>query len=73
MKWSKLRGGLQADFTGKRYDWVLLQGGLSDSRAAWLVQWARKCLADKVVDVRNVRSVLGRMAFSATLLKFLLP
>jgi hypothetical protein len=73
LKWSKLRGGVTSDFIGNQYDWRRLTGGLSTSRATWLINWSERVLRDKLIAVRELRSVIGRLSFSATLLRFLLP
>lgn len=73
LKWSKLRGGITADFIGNQYDWRMLTGGLSESRANWLIRWMDRVTGDKTVAIREMRSVVGRLSFSATLLRFLLP
>lgn len=73
LKWSKVRGGMTADFIGNTYDWRSLLGGLSESRSRWLVNWIDQTLSNKIVSVRELRSVIGRLGFSATLLRYLLP
>ena len=73
LKRSKIRGGFTADFIGNTYNWRLLLGGLSEARATWLISWLDGTLANKVVAIRELRSVVGRLGFSATLLRYLLP
>jgi hypothetical protein len=73
LKWSKLRGGPSADFIGNQYDWRNLTGGLSTSRRDWLVGWANRVLKDRMVAAREMRAVVGRLSFSAALLRYLLP
>ena len=73
IKWSKTRGGLQCEYVGYFFDWVLLKGGLSERRARWLVDWSIKTVKDRIIAVRECRAALGRFAFSAILLRHLLP
>ena len=73
LKWPKLKGGLQTDFIGNCYDWRRLTGGLSTNRATWLIDWISGALSNKVISIRELRSVIGRLSFSATLLRYLLP
>ena len=72
-RWDKTRGGVQADFVGCFFDWENLVGGLSDKRAAWLVNWARTTAAAGIAVGRDCRAALGRFSFSTTLLRHLLP
>ena len=73
LKWSKTRGGLQCEYVGYFFDFVGLKGGLSRSRAQWLIDWALKTANNGMVSTRECRAALGRFAFSAVLLRHLLP
>lgn len=73
LKWAKTRGGLKSDYIGYSFCWDSLLGGLSDRRASWLVNWCRKTASAGMVEVRDGRAALGRMAFSTTLLRHILP
>jgi hypothetical protein len=73
LKWSKSRGGIRCTFVGYLFVWDKLLGGLADSRALWLSNWARTTAGAGVVVARDLRAALGRFSFSAVLLRYLLP
>jgi hypothetical protein len=73
IKWAKTRGGLRCEFVGYLFLWESLQGGLSERRTDWLVAWTKKVADDGIIVARDLRAGLGRLAFSAALLRFLLP
>ena len=50
-----------------------LARGVAERRAEWLCAWARRVSSDGVASGREFRGYLGRLAFSASLLRFLLP
>ena len=73
LKWEKTRGGVECEFVGYIFFYDKLLGGISEKRTAWLCQWARKAADDGMVVTRDGKAALGRFAFSAALLRFLLP
>jgi hypothetical protein len=73
LKWKKTRGGFRSEFIGYLFLWDSLQGGLSERRTDWLCNWADNAAKAGIVEARELRSALGRFAFSGTLLRFLLP
>ena len=73
IKWAKTRGGLRCEFVGYLFLWESLEGGLSERRCDWLCGWTRKVAADGIIVARDLRAGLGRFAFSAALLRYLLP
>lgn len=73
LKWKKTRGGRSSEFVGYLFLWESLEGGMADRRAAWLCNWARTTAANGIIVGRDLRAALGRFAFSAALLRYLLP
>ena len=73
LKWEKTRGGMDCEFVGYVFFYDKLLGGISEKRTAWLCQWARKAADDGIVVTRDGKAALGRFAFSASLLRFILP
>ena len=73
LKWNKTRGGLKAEFIGYLFNFESLQGGLSERRCAWITGWLRKTADNGAVVTRELRAGLGRISFSSTLLRYLLP
>ena len=73
LKWSKTRGGVQADFVGYYFCFETLRGGMAERRALWLSNWARTTAENRMAMGRDLRAALGRFSFSAALLRYLLP
>jgi hypothetical protein len=73
LKWTKTGGGPRTEFVGYLFLWDSLQGGLSDRRAEWLINWAERTAQARAAETRELKGALGRFSFSATLLRFLLP
>ena len=73
LKWAKTRGGRRTEFVGYFFSLDTLQGGMSERRATWLSSWALNTAQNKVVMGRELRAALGRLTFSAALLRYLLP
>jgi hypothetical protein len=72
-KWAKTKGGFKTEFIGYLFLWDKLLGGLSDRRACWLAAWAERIADAGSAEARDLRGGLGRLSFSAALLRFLLP
>jgi hypothetical protein len=75
LKWKKTRGGLACDFIGFHFNWAdpNFSAGLSESRAKWLSDWLTKVSREGVVVGRAFKGGLGRLVFTAALLRHLLP
>lgn len=73
IKWKKTHGGFSCDFVGNQFNWLKLEGGLSEKRSLWLVNWANKTADAGIVESRELRASLGRFSFSTTLLRYMLP
>ena len=72
-KWSKTRGGFTTDFIGYLFCWENLKGGMTERRATWLSAWAERIATTGSAETRDLKGGLGRMAFSAVLLRHILP
>ncbi len=73
IQWLKLSGGQELSWVGYHLDLRRQQLGLSASRANWVVTWCRRLIRDGVVDVREMREGLGRLAFVAGALEYERP
>ena len=62
--WTKVRGGVEANFVGYALDVRHFEVGLSSSRASWLVDWLNKKVEDGRVDTGELRECLGRLSFA---------
>jgi hypothetical protein len=63
ISWKKASGGLVYSWVGLEInlrDWTL---GISERRAAWLLSWFDRVLADGRILMRELREALGRMVF----------
>jgi len=72
-KWSKFRGGQQAEWIGF---WLCLgefRLGVSEKRAAWMRKWIARVLAEGFVEMRDFTAVLGRICFVMGALEYLRP
>ena len=58
--WGKCAGGFQLSWVGYFLDAQTFAVGLSDSRAAWLLRWAREAVSQGGVLVRDFVATLGR-------------
>ncbi|CAE8648411.1 unnamed protein product [Polarella glacialis] len=72
-KWAKTKGGFRTDFVGYLFVWDKLLGGLTDRRASWLAAWAERIADAGSAETRDLRGGLGRLSFSAAILRYLLP
>lgn len=72
-KWKKQRGGLCTEWVGLTTDYGAFSFGLSEKRAAWLVNWIRTTCAEKMVEPRIFAAALGRLGFATTALPWEKP
>jgi hypothetical protein len=68
MKLSKFRGGFTVNWIGMTIDNRLYALGLAQSRADWLVGWAKDIIEGKTVEVTNFSGGVGRLNFAANAL-----
>lgn len=72
-KWKKQRGGMTTEWIGLTSDFGRYSMGLSERRAAWLVQWIGGLCSKKMVLPREFSAGLGRLGFAATVLPWERP
>ena len=72
-KWKKFRGGQQVQWIGYWIDMDAFRIGISDGRAAWLCKWMTDTVNKGIVEVADLRAVLGRLSFSLGALEYLRP
>ncbi len=63
LSWRKTTGGFTYQWVGLEIDrksWTL---GISERRAAWLLNWLSRVIAARAVLMRELREALGRMVF----------
>lgn len=72
-KWAKQRGGLVTEWIGLTTDYRSFSMGLSERRAAWVVQWIDSLNRRKEVTCREFSAGLGRLGFSALALPWEKP
>jgi len=70
IKWKKCQGGIEVEWLGCWVDYGRFQLGISEARAAWLVQWLRRALEQGTVLVSTLVAVLGRLGFAAGVLEW---
>jgi hypothetical protein len=73
VKWAKACGGRETTWIGFHYVWGSGTMGMTESRAKWIENWAEEVRTKTAVLVSWMRSCLGRLAFSATVIPFILP
>ena len=73
LKWSKFRGGVQLDWIGYFLDLEGQTAGISERRSEWATRWCRKTASSRSVATREFREGLGRLAFTAGILRFVRP
>ena len=72
-KWGKQRGGICTEWVGLTTNYGDYSFGLSEKRAAWLVEWIGQICSEKKVEPRNFSAGLGRLGFAATALPWEKP
>ena len=73
VSWSKVCGGVRADWIGYRLDVHKYERGISDKKKAWVREWIERKLQEGGVVGRDLKSVLGRLSFVAGALKHVRP
>ena len=63
--WKKLKGGFVYSWVGLEIDLTGYRLGLSLGRAQWLCDWIDGVIEKDAVLIRDLASVLGRLAFAA--------
>ena len=66
--WRKFAGGVQCSWVGFELDLGERVLGLTASRATWLVGWMQRAISAGEVNIADMRSVLGRLAFACSAL-----
>ena len=64
ISWKKVTSGLVVSWIGLEInlrDWRL---GLSERRAAWIINWLDKTISAKSVDLGELQQAVGRFQFS---------
>ena len=69
----KFRGGFKVDWIGLHICFKSYSVGLSPERAAWMVSWIQKLLAQGWVETREMAMGLGRLNFAVSALIFEKP
>ena len=74
IKWSKTSGGTQVDWIGFFFHFENMLHGLSASRSDWIKQWILRVQSNNgVLVVRSLEGVIGRIGFSALVLRHVRP
>ena len=68
--WKKTRGGLTQDWVGFWIDYNRFAVGISEGRCRWLSENIIEILNDKMVLIRRLHELLGRLGFAAQLLRW---
>ena len=71
--WKKCKGGLKGDWLGYWLDYEKFEIGVSEKRCAWLLKWAKKILADKLVLISSMAEGLGRLCFVSGVVEYYRP
>ena len=72
--WRKFRGGMSLDYVGFWTDYKRFQLGLSEKRAAWVIQTVDHLeQSDFVMMGRNFSELLGRLGFASQAVPWLRP
>ena len=59
--WKKTRGGLTTEWLGYWLDYARFEIGLTEKRAAWLVNWITESLNAQKVPIPSLQEGLGRL------------
>ncbi len=73
LSWHKIQGGSEITWIGYSIQLSPLAVGISASRAAWASAWMLRAARDGAIDVGELRSVVGRLAFVAGALEYERP
>ncbi len=70
LKWRKAIGGDTIPWIGYEVLCKELALGITEARSQWAIGWLRRIVRDKVVLVKEFRSELGRLSFTAGALEY---
>ena len=73
LAWAKIHGGTTLAWIGFAVDLNTLALGISESRAAWAVEWLERLARDGCADMDEFRAATGRLAFVAGALEYERP
>ena len=74
MSWKKFRGGLELDFVGFFTDYGRFELGLSEKRAAWVMQVLRGLVENKyVITGYAFAELVGRLGFASQAVPWIRP
>jgi hypothetical protein len=68
-----VQGGREIAWIGYAVDLRTLSLGISASRASWVCDWMNRVSRDGTVSIKELRSVIGRLAFVAGALEYERP
>jgi hypothetical protein len=71
--WHKFQGGTRAEWIGFQVDVKECELGMTEKRLRWARDWMERTVANKVVQVEEFRSALGRLAFMMSAFTHLKP
>ena len=70
----KFRGGFTSDYVGYWVDYSRFEIGISERRAAWLIEFVKKLEGDQwLIMPRRYKEFHGRLGFTAPVLPWLRP
>ena len=72
-RWKKVKGGVSLEWIGYWMNVRDYQLGVSEKRAAWLTAWLDGRIKEGVVDMADLRAVMGRLCFATSPLEFVRP
>ncbi len=70
LKWRKAIGGDIIPWIGYEVLCKELALGITESRSSWAIGWLRRIVRDRVILVKEFRSELGRLSFTAGALEY---
>ncbi len=73
LSWHKVQGGREIAWIGYAVDLRSLSLGISASRARWICDWMNRVSRDGMVNINELRSTVGRLAFVAGALEYEKP
>ncbi len=73
LSWHKVQGGREIAWIGYAVNLRTLSLGISASRANWVCDWMNRVSRDGKVNINELRSVVGRLAFVAGALEYEKP
>jgi hypothetical protein len=73
LKWSKFRGGWDVEWVGFRTVYSKFAVGITEKRAAWLLQWMETLLKNGKVRIADFLGAFGRVGFTINALDHCKP